>query len=218
MNDDLRKSVKCLVKDFIHQYLDARDAVDDVLAEYAIQTWLPPGESVKYLHIKGRPGTGKTRAGLVMEAICWKSTWLKGCESPFGYMKAMQTSQIDHPSTLIFDDIDFSNDFNYAPTLYAGSTRHERLIRMQENSDDSGFAPVVFNVFGPKIILWDGEFLSPSLRTKCIVVRLCGLSRMDIPQVLIDSDFRARRQAIRMVLYEFAFLQTKGMVHYELPQ
>lgn len=210
MDKDLRTSVERMVKDFIHKYVNATDEVVDVMAEYAMRTWQEPGQSVRYLLIKGARGSGKTRAGQVMQAICRKAAWVSDFSSMASLMEVMSMEQDSHPLTVIVDDLMAIKGLE--SFLLCGADRSHRIAKMVKAPN--GHVMKSYNVFGHKVLLVDEHNKSrilkdPSLLSKCMPIRLDLDRDLVMPSMI---DFSADKQVVERALYCLAFVNAGCMV------
>ena len=185
--------IKEQVQNFIHKYLDVSPEVEAVIADYALQTWQPLPNVVKYLRFLGNYATGKTRAGAVMAAICKNAVKVSGY-SPSALMVTMDEKGI----VPIFDDVDFDRDIK--TILIAGNMKNQKIFKMMEHEGKN--IPVSFYVFGYKVILSRKSFRDGALEARCITVKMTGTDRNDIPRVL-DGDFEKDSAEIQQALNAF---------------
>lgn len=165
------------VMDFVHKYLEVNDAAEEVIAEYALKTWQPLEDTVKYLHFLGRPGTGKTRAGQVMEAICKNS--FNTAPYIIDSLTLLKVMNDKYPCTLILDMSEWFAADEVEKILRVGNMRYANIIKMQE-----GKVPETFRIFGYKVILSPRAFRDSAIQARCITIELNHLTRTDIPIAL----------------------------------
>jgi hypothetical protein len=158
--------MKAKVMKFIKKYAPVDDEQAGVLADYALATWQPLPDQVKYLHISGGPEFGKTIVGLVMEAICQYPLVADGqCT----YSSLLSELDSHSPVTLIVNEgaIPQSDLFNL---LAFGWHKLYGICRMVKT--ETGLGLKSHNAFGYKVILDDLPFSDPGLVSKCIRVDL----------------------------------------------
>lgn len=207
MDMELRKEVKSLVRDFVHKYLDVSDDVEDIMAEYALRTWRKPSDQVKYLHIVGDVGMGKTRAGKVMQAICRKALFTTQFSTASTALEMLDSEHSKHPLTLIFDDVNLNKQREFETILRSGSMSNLRVGKIVRTNE--GLVPKFYNVFGYKIILTNlGDrskiLRDPTFLSKCITVHMSKLAQVDVPRILDESDFAKDSSTVGRALYALA--------------
>jgi len=185
--------IKEQVQNFIHKYLDVDPEAEAAITDYALQTWQPLPSQVKYLRFLGDYGTGKTRAGAIMAAICKNAVKVAGY-SPSALIVTMDEKGI----VPIFDDVDF--DAEIKTILMTGSMKNKKIIKMMEH--EGKYVPVSFDVFGYKVILSRKTFRDGALEARCITVKMVSASRSDIPHVL-NGDFEKDSAEIQQALSAF---------------
>lgn len=175
--------IKEKVQAFIHKYLEVTEAAESVIADYALQTWQPLGNSLKYLQFIGEPGTGKTRAGEVMASIC--SNPLKSSDFAHPSVSFIRLLDDQHPCTFIIDDMQtHTHKGEFATILNAGSSSTKRIATTTNDGTR------IFDCFGHKVLLCRSEFKDPAIQSQCISIWLHPLTRNDIP-VVLDETFEA---------------------------
>lgn len=185
--------IKEQVQNFIHKYLDVSPEAEAAIADYALQTWQPLPNQVKYLRFLGNYSTGKTTAGAVMAAICKNAVKVSGY-SPAALMVTMDEKGI----VPIFDDVDFDGDIK--AILISGNMKNQKIFKMMEH--EGKHVPVSFDVFGYKVICSRTPFRDVTLEARCITVNMISTDRNDIPRVL-DVDFEKDSAEIQQALNAF---------------
>ena len=188
--------IKEQVQNFIHKYLDVSPEAEAVIADYALQTWRPLPNLVKYLQFIGDYSTGRTRAGAVMAAIC-RNAFKTSVNASSSSLVAI----IDERGACvpIFDETDSMND-EVSVILKVGSMKDQKIIKMMEH--EGKYVPVSFDVFGYKVILSRKPFRDVALEARCITVKMTGTDRNDIPRVL-NGDFEKDSAEIQQALSAF---------------
>lgn len=187
------------IQSFIHQYLEVSPKAEEIIADYALKTWLPVPPSLKYLQFVGGLNTGKTRAGAVMRAIC---------KDPIDYFDMSSTSLITKldmiGGTLLLNGDNLPNDSSII--LRNGNVKGNRIIRVLEQ--DGAIASVNFNVYGYKVIFMRSKFQDPSLQSKCISIPLSGMTREEIPQILTNHFAREAIEIRDLIESHIDFVNT----------
>lgn len=198
------------VRDFVHKYLDVSREQEKTIVDYALATWLPLPPILKYLHIIGGNGTGKTRAGVVMESICLNVITAQGKASPQTVLRLMDKN---HPCTLIMDEADLlcqaEEDENgdsvrstFEAMLSVGAMKQTAMILRMEQEQPETYKPKAYNVHGYKVIISRKPFSDMAIASRCIVIRLKAKKlRLEIPPVL-DDDFWKDSERIKTMLQE----------------
>ena len=184
--------IKEQVQNFIHKYLDVHPEAEAMIADYALRTWQPRPKSVKYLQFIGMPNSGKTRAGAVMEAICYNPLKATGNTSPASLLYLMDEKC---PCTLILDDAYTHNDpeSTIAKILNFGAVDSCRIWNAE---------PRALEVFGYKVVISTLKFRDPAIQSKCITVKLSETQRNEIPRFLSD-EFEKDSAEIQQALSAF---------------
>lgn len=175
------------IRDFIHCYVDLDPLSEDIAAHYVLLSWVHDAfNEVPYLRFRGRFGSGKTRALLVVGSLCYK---------PFFASAASTVSPIFHVldtigGTLVLDEADlrFSDaTADLTKILNNGSTKGLPVLRTMTNKDRE-LNPRAFRVFGPKLLAMRGSFNDDALESRLITIETSGRSlRKDIPLSLPDA-------------------------------
>ncbi len=193
--ESLMNDIRTKVHGFVHKYIKVSAEDENVIVDYALKTWSHPEGRIKYLQFLGDYGTGTTRAGKVMKAICSKPVVSNGASSPATIIAMIDA---EFPCTLILDeadmigvvDIDEAEDDEVeahpiVKLLSAGAMSGGYIVRMV--GTEAELKPASFNVYGYKVLLSRSEFADNAIQSRCIPVRLNGVSRRDIQPVLADE-------------------------------
>lgn len=198
------------VRKFVHKYLDVSREQEKTIVDYALATWLPLPPILKYLHIIGENGTGKTRVGVVMESICFNPITAQGKATPRTVIRLMDKN---NPCTLIMDEADLlcqpEEDENgesvrstFETLLGVGAMKATARIGWMEQEQPNTYQPKFYNVHGYKVIMSRKPFSDMAIASRCIVVRLKPKKlRLEIPQVL-DDEFWQDSEKIKTMLQE----------------
>ena len=174
---------------FIKKYTPVDDRQAEILADYAMMTWLPLPREVRYLHITADPGLN-TNVVMVMEAVCQGGFVADG--------------ELTYQSILrILDALP-----GVTPIISEGAIAEQDLLSLLENGhqpscglaqmqgQQPNLQPIMFNAFGYKVII--GNFNLPnSIKAHCIQVHLSAST--DLPK---PRDFERDAAWIRTSLYD----------------
>ena len=175
------------VEAFITKYLAVHPEAVPVIADYALQTWQPRSKTVKYLHFYGEQGTGKTRASLVMKAIC-QYAFLANEE----ITEMALLEKINQGVCVPIFDIDYPEKAKIVKHILLNGSVEDNAIIWRLRT---------FNVFGYKVICSMRKFRDEAIEACCISVRLTGTDNMVLARPLED-EFRQDRVSIQQVLTE----------------
>ncbi len=190
------------VRSYLHRYVDLSPLYEAIAAYYVLLTWVHDafGE-LPYLRLRGDYGTGKTRALLVIGALCYK---------PFFASGASTTSPIFHTldsfgGTLILDEADlpFSDaKAELVKILNNGTVKGMPVLRTLQNRYKE-FNPYAFKVFGPKIIAMRERFQDRALESRFLTEET-GMRplRPDIP-IHLPQTYKAEALQLRNRLLHF---------------
>lgn len=171
------------VKAFVHKYLEVDPTSEELIVDYALKTWEPLPSEVKYLQFTGEAYSGKTRACKVMEAICRHPVKINGGSYLRHLFEAVDKA---FPCVLIIDAVDSRRQNKPVKILEAGNSNNKRIMSSATNED--GFSIKSFNVFGYKAITSRRKFSNPAIQSRCIEIKMRGVTRDDIPLIL-DEEF-----------------------------
>src|SRR3990172_5836139 len=158
--------IKEQVQAFVHRYLEVNPEEKAVIVDYALRTWQPLPQSVKYLQFIGVVATGKTRAAMVMYAICKNPLYPAGHMSPRALVSMMDEK---YPCTLILDEFDSLNHLVTGKVLEFGDEGGKRLTRSIKQ-DNGTFEVKMFQTFGYKVLCSYAKFKNPAIQSRCIPV------------------------------------------------
>lgn len=183
--------MKEILVDFIRKYAPVSDEQAGVLADYALATWQPLPREIKYLHITGDHGTGKTILGRVMTAVCKNPLVAQG----LSYSAMLDQLDSVHPTTLIIQEGDVHN-LELRELLEFSFSENHSIIQMCQREDGSVF-PRFYKVHGYKIIISRLPFSQPAIASRCIRVEL----RASQEKSIIDfTDFGNESAQIGVIL------------------
>jgi hypothetical protein len=189
---------------FIHRYVDFDSAFEKVATYYVLLSWLYDAfNELPYLRLRGDYGSGKTRALLVLGALCYKSFFASGASTVSPIFHTLDAFR----GTLIFDEADFRFSDERAEVvkiLNNGNVRGMPVLRTMMNRQRE-FNPQAFQVFGPKIVATRGSYEDKGLESRFITAEMGSRElRSDIPINLPESfKEEARELRNKLLLYRF---------------
>ncbi len=192
------------VRSFIHRYVDVNERFEWIATYYVLLTWLNDCfNDLPYLRLQGDYGTGKTRFLLTVGAICYRPIFGSGASTvaPIFHM----LDQIG--GTLIIDEADFRNSDERADIvkiLNNGNVRGIPVLRAQRKHQRE-FDPLVFNVFGPKIIAMRGSFDDQGLESRFISETFKGGTLRDDISINLPARYKDEAQMLRNKLLMYRF-------------
>ena len=196
-------------REFIHKYLQVSEKDEATIVEYALKTWQPLEDRLKYLHFIGGVASGKTRSGHVMEAICKNAFRISGVATKMALLVKMD---MDHP-VLIIDEANllFSDDNEemmniFSKILKYGASKSQQIIKIMEAPDEKLYS-IPFNVFGHKVLISRERFHDNAIESRCILIKLKPNTRTDIP-LNLGRDFLKEKNEIQSLLENY-FGETK---------
>lgn len=178
--------LKKLVRNFLGKYLEVRPDDEKVIASYVLRTWEPLWDGATYLMFVGGPGTGKSRAGVLMRALC------KNPLVAYGYSQSALLATLDkmHPCTLILD-FDAPGDKDvYERILETGRRKETGLVMIR------GGQSMAIRTFGYKVILAEKVFENLAIQSNCITIQMRGRLTGVAPRSLFQ-DFDQAAGGIR---------------------
>jgi hypothetical protein len=189
---------------FLHRYLDVTPAFEDIAAHYALFTWVYDAFSeVPYIRFQGDFGTGKTRALLVLGALCCRPFFASGASTVSPIFHILNAFR----GTLILDEADFRFSDEHAEIvkiLNNGNVSGIPVLRTMQNRRRE-FDPQAFQVFGPKVIAMRGAYDDRALESR-FLTEVMGRTRLraDIP---INLTAAIKEEALglrnKLLLYRF---------------
>jgi hypothetical protein len=189
---------------FLHRYIDLTPDFENIAAHYALFTWVYDAFSeVPYIRFQGDFGTGKTRALLVLGAICCRPFFASGASTVSPIFHILNA----YRGTLVLDEADFRFSDEHAEIvkiLNNGNIAGMPVLRTMQNRRRE-FDPQAFQVFGPKVIAMRGSYDDRALESR-FLTEVMGRARLrpDIPINLtgaIKDEARALRN--KLLLYRF---------------
>lgn len=192
------------IRTFIHRHVDLSPLFEEIAAHYVLLTWVHDafGE-LPYLRLLGEFGTGKTRALMILGALCYRGFFASG---------ASTVSPIFHTldafgGTLVLDEADLPYSdarVDLVKILNNGTVRGMPVLRTIQNRHKE-FNPYAFKVFGPKIIAAREPFQDRALESR-FVTEATGTRplRADIP-IHLPKTWHTEALALRNRLLHYRF-------------
>ena len=197
------------IKAFIHRYVDLDPLSEDIAAHYVLLSWVHDAfNEVPYLRFQGRFGSGKTRALLVVGALCYKPFFASGASTVSPIFHILDTIG----GTLVLDEADLrlsDATADITKILNNGTNKGLPVLRTMTNKDRE-LNPRAFRVFGPKLLAMRGSFDDDALESRLITIRTVARSlRTDIPLSLPHAmDLEALALRNRLLGWRFAARRT----------
>ncbi len=184
-------SVAELVSDvgsYIDRYVDLSPRFKTIAIYYVLLTWLYDAfNELPYLRFRGEPGSGKTRALIVVGSICYQAFLASGASTVSPIFHTLDTFR----GTLIFDEADFrfsDEKMELVKIFNNGNVRGFPVFRAVQNQQKV-FDPRAFHVFGCKIIAMRHSFEDRALESRFLTEEMGQRPhRKDIPLNLPDCQ------------------------------
>ncbi len=159
------------MKRFIRDFYHAREIWVEIMAYFALMTWVTDSKefnTVPYLRWLGEPETGKTRGLDLVAILSYRATSIGG-----GSTSAILFRILDKwRGTLVVDEADFAAGSeiwdSIVKTLNLGYKRYSVVPRM--DTVNGQLEPRAFDVFGPKILSTRQPFADIAVETRCITL------------------------------------------------
>lgn len=192
------------IRCFIHCYVDLSPIFEKIATYYVLFSWLYDAfNELRYLRLRGDFGTGKTRALLVIGAICYKPFFASGASTVSPIFHTLDAFR----GTLIFDEADFRFSDERAEIvkiLNNGNVRGLPVLRTIMNRQRE-FNPRAFHVYGPKIVATRGSYEDRGLESRFLTEDMGSRPlRPDVP-INLPDDFPNRARELRNKLLLFRF-------------
>jgi hypothetical protein len=196
------------IESYLDRYVDLTPGFKTVVTFYILLTWLYDAfNELPYLRFRGEPGSGKTRALIVVGSICYQAFMASGASTVSPIFHTLDTFR----GTLIFDEADFrfsDEKMELVKIFNNGNVRGFPVFRAVQNQR-KGFDPNAFHVFGPKIIAMRHSFDDRALESRFITEEMGQRPhRKSIPLNLPESQAEeAQALRNRLLSFRFAYLQ-----------
>ena len=203
------------IEAYIDRYVDLSPRFRTIASHYVLLSWVYGAfNELPYLRFRGEPGSGKTRALIVIGSICYQAFLASGASTVSPIFHTLDAFR----GTFVFDEADFrfSNEkMELVKLLNNGNVRGFPLFRSVPNQRKE-YDPKAFHVFGPKIVAMRHGFEDRALESRFLTEEMGQRPcRSDIPINLPDVQFEeAQALRNRLLGYRFAHLATT-IVHPE---
>jgi len=188
------------IKRYIHKYYDTNSTMEDVLAAYAMLTYIYDKAPVMpIINFRGTKDTGKTRGANVLMKICYRGMRASGAASFASLFRAAERWK----GTLLINEGDMSNSDETCDRTKYLNERYERdggIWRTNPNTLD----PEIFRAFGPTIITTRAEFGDDALESRCFLIISERTDRDDI-LLNLPPSFDEEATELRGKLLSFRF-------------
>lgn len=176
------------IESHITRYVDLSPAFLAIVSHYILLSWVYDAfNELPYLRLRGEPGSGKTRALIVIGSLCYRAFFASGASTVSPIFHTLDTFR----GTLIFDEADFRFSDEKAELVKIfnnGNVKGFPVFRAVRNSHHE-FDPTAFHVFGPKIVAMRERFQDRALESRFITEEMGQRTmRFDIPINLPDCQ------------------------------
>lgn len=195
------------VERYIDRYVDLSPRFKIIATHYVLLTWLYDAfNELPYLRFRGEPGSGKTRALIVVGSLCYQAFLASGASTVSPIFHTLDTFR----GTLIFDEADFrfsDEKMELVKIFNNGNVRGFPVFRAVQNQQKA-FDPRAFHVFGCKIIAMRHSFDDRALESRFITEEMGQRPhRKNIPLNLPESQAEeAQALRNRLLAFRFAYL------------
>jgi len=200
------------IESYIDRYVDLSPSFRQIAAHYVLLTWVYDAfNELPYFRFRGEPGSGKTRALLVVGSICYQAFLASGASTVSPIFHTLDMFR----GTLVLDEADFrfsDATAELVKILNNGNVSNFPILRsVQEQT--KAFNPRAFHVFGPKIIAMRHDFADRALESRFLTEEMGQRShREDIPLNLPDVQAKeAGALRNRLLMYRFVHVQNAGI-------
>jgi len=198
------------IETYLRRYVDLSPAFFGIATHYILLTWVYDAfNELPYLRLRGEPGSGKTRALIVIGSLCYKAFLASGAATVSPIFHTLDTFR----GTFVFDEADFRFSDEKAELVKIfnnGNVRGFPVLRTAISAKRE-FDPQAFMVFGPKIVAMRHAFEDRALESRFITEEMGQRPmRSDIPINLPDIQ-RAEAQTLRSKLLMYRF-RTVGSI------
>ena len=186
------------IRRFIETYLELKNEFEiDIMAAYAIGTYfysqLP---AYPYIYFDGMPGSGKTKAGQVMECVCNNAYITSGMTDRSMVRMIDDAHHVNSPDkdsdlrpdrgplTLVYDEVDLSRQSGSGEQrrlVLSGYKKGIPFVILEEITVEKRktYQPRTFETYCPKIFC-AFRYPDPEIRSRCIVIRMVPGMNPDI--------------------------------------
>ncbi|MDG6950169.1 MAG: hypothetical protein JRM77_10095, partial [Nitrososphaerota archaeon] len=191
------------VRGFIERYLDlADDRGYDVFAAWIISTYLrDKWRAVPFLFFLGNPGTGKTRALEIAQALSFRVLLVNSISAP----AVFRIDEEYHP-TLCLDETEYLSREERSEIVGLLNARYRKggvTVRVGAKDKETGKMELqIFNVFGFTALAGTRGFLQ-SLESRCIIFYM-QKSLRKLPVFIDETEAKSLKAKLFMLQYEWA--------------
>ncbi len=189
---------------YLDRYVDLSLAFREIAAYYVLLSWVYDAfNELPYLRVRGDYGSGKTRALIVLGAICYRPFFASGASTVSPIFHTIDTFR----GTLVFDEADFRFSDEKAELVKIfnnGNVRGFPVFRTAMTPKRE-FDPIAFTVFGPKFVGMRSAFGDRALESRFLTEEM-GQRRVrpDIPLNLPESQAtEAQELRNKLLMYRF---------------
>jgi len=200
------------IESYLYRYVDLSPAFFGIATHYILLSWVYDAfNELPYLRLRGEPGSGKTRALIVIGSLCYQAFLASGASTVSPIFHTLDTFR----GTFIFDEADFRFSDEKAELVKIfnnGNVRGFPVLRTAISAKRE-FDPQAFMVFGPKIVAMRHAFQDRALESRFITEEMGQRPmRADIPINLPDCQ-QAEALALRnkLLLYRFRAVGTAAI-------
>lgn len=179
---------------YIDRYVDLSPSFLGIATGYVLLSWVYDAfNELPYLRLRGEPGSGKTRALIVIGSLCYKPFTASGASTVSPIFHTLDTFR----GSLILDEADFrfSDERSELIKIFNnGNVRGFPVLRTAVNKNHGTFDPRAFWVFGPKIVAMRDAFQDRALESRFVTEEMGQRPmRPDIPLNLPDTQAEEAR-------------------------
>lgn len=187
----------------IDRYVDLSPNFLGIATAYVLLSWVYDAfNELPYLRFRGEPGSGKTRALIVVGSLCYRPFLASGASTVSPIFHTLDTFR----GSLILDEADFRFSDERAELVKIfnnGNVRGFPVLRTAVNQNRGIFDPRAFWVYGPKIVAMRDAFKDRALESRFITEEMGQRPmRPDIPLNLPDIQAE-EGQALRNQLLAY---------------
>lgn len=198
---------------YLDRYVDLSSAFRVIAIHYILLTWVYDAfNELPYLRFRGEPGSGKTRALIIIGSICNRAFLASGASTVSPIFHTLDTFQ----GTFIFDEADFrfsDEKLELVKILNNGNVRGFPVFRSVATPQKQ-FNPQAFHVFGPKIVAMRHAFEDRALESRFLTEEM-GQRRakpgipISLPDVQADEAKLLRNQLLSYRFQRLATMQVE---------
>lgn len=188
------------IRSFIYRWVDVDDKDLDLLALYAMFTWLyDKAPALPFISIRGGAESGKTRLGETIHQICYRSIGTNGC----GTLSALFRNLDRWGGSAFINEAEIGHggEDNMIVRYLNGS--YESGGKFQKTNPNS-LETQCFRSYGPRILASRKGYTDDGLESRCLVFKMRPLKRTDIPYNYDDSFYKTALE-LRNQLLMFRF-------------